>query len=430
MEQDGSKIKRRRINDDLGANSPITKREIKSLESPRFETWSRHNIASWLADHQGEITPPARLIGDLCRHLAKADFPIYRAYCTLRDLHPQVLARTFLWHRDRGEEEADRFLEEANTEAYVNSPAYILANSGANGFRRRLVDSNTPLDYPILHELKADGVTDYVAMALIFSDGSRHFLSWATDHPNGFSTEQLSYLDDLLPLITLRLEIEHSRHVMVHLLTTYLGHGAAHRVLGGSIHRGQGEEINAIVLFSDLRSFTHLADTLPPADVVSILSEFYEATALPIQQFGGDILKLVGDGLLAIFPMSNDPARVDNVACGAVAAARLAQKNISNIPQARLPKGVDQLRSGIALHVGPVTFGNIGAPDRLDFTVIGPTVNETVRVESLAKTLGKTILTTSAFAGLDCTVDLTSLGFHVLRGVREPKEIFTLAEKT
>ena len=390
--------------------------------------WSRHEIASWLAEHSGQAIPPTQLISTLCERLLSSGFPIFRAYATLRDLHPQILARTFTWQRDKGSQEIDRFRDEINSDGYLESPVYALNRSGASGFRQRLDIPGEPLPYPVLSEIRDEGATDYVAMPLQFTDGSRHFWSWATDAPGGFTTDQLTFLYDLMPLICLRLELENSQHVMQHLLATYLGADAATRVIGGSIDRGQGEEIDAIVFFSDLRGFTRLADAHKPADVVRVLSAYYESMAMPVQDRGGDVLKLVGDGLLAIFPINSAKNDIDTVGCRAITAARDATRRLEAVRTDDLPDGVDELRAGIALHRGKVTYGNVGAQNRLDFTVIGPAVNEAVRVEELSKRLERKILVTSAFADLECTDDLLSLGFHALRGVREPKEIFTLAD--
>ncbi len=401
-----------------------------ALGSPDSQghVWSRHELASWLADHAGLAMRPTELISTLCERLVSAGFPVFRVYATLRDLHPQIMARTFVWQRGEACQEIDRFFDEINSRAYLESPVYALNQTGASGFRQRLDVPGEKLPYPVLYEIQAAGATDYVAMPLQFTDGSRHFWSWSTDAPGGFTTDQLTFLYDLMPLICLRLELENSQHVMQHLLETYLGADAARRVIGGSIHRGEGEEIDAIVFFSDLRGFTRLADSSEPRDVVKVLSAYYESVATPVQERGGDVLKLVGDGLLAIFPLKQDESDADSMGCRAVSAARDATKRLSAVGSEHLPDGVAELRAGIALHKGKVTYGNVGAQDRLDFTVIGPAVNEAVRVEQLSKRLEKPVLVTSAFANLDCTTDLLSLGFHALRGVREPKEIFTLID--
>ena len=391
-------------------------------------SWSQHEIASWLADHGGQSVPPSDLIEALCERLVSAGYPIFRVFSTLKDLHPQISSRTFLWEQGRGCEEVERFFSELNTKEYLESPVYAVNELGISGFRKRLDKETTDFEYPLLEEIRDAGGTDYVAMPLTFSDGTRHFWSWTTNAKGGFTTQQLTFLYDLMPLVGLRLELENARHVQRHLLETYLGRDAAGRVMGGSIHRGEGEEIDAIVVFTDLRGFTRMTDSQPPKAVIKALSAYYEAVAVPIQERGGDILKMVGDGLLAIFPLDVPEDEVSLMGCRTVSAARDAMNRLANLPSDVLPHGIDELKAGLALHTGRVTYGNIGAPDRLDFTVIGPAVNEVVRVEQLAKRLEKKILVTSAFADLDCPEPLVSLGIHALRGVREPKEVFALKD--
>ncbi|MFP3942259.1 MAG: adenylate/guanylate cyclase domain-containing protein [Alphaproteobacteria bacterium] len=392
-----------------------------------FRSWSRSRIASWLADHDGVASSAGALVEGLCALLQEHGVPLWRVSLALRDSHPQIAARGIAWYRGRGIEEQDFLVNDANGEIYDASPVKVI-HDGAAAVRRRLCDEGCPMDFPVLHELRAEGATDYLAMALPFSDGSRHFISWTTDREGGFTSEQLEHLVDLMPLIGLRLELDHARLTTRTLLTTYLGPEAAGRVAKGTIRRFDYEMINAVILFSDLRGFTEMADTLPPSTVVRVLSDYYETVAEPVRYFGGDIIKMIGDGVLAIFPLSADAPRerIDRTACGAAAAVRRAMTALDAVLIEDLPARMRTLRAGFALHAGEVFFGNIGSTDRLDFTVVGPAVNEAVRAEALCKELGVSVITTQAFAGLECTVGLRSLGRHCLRGVREPKELFTL----
>lgn len=392
-------------------------------------SWARNRLAVWLADHGGRAFTPTDLLTELCTALSEEGIPLFRVGMSLNDYHPQLAARSFIWQRGAGTEEIERQLTTRASPQYLASPVKVI-HDGASGLRRRLDIERPLIDFPILDELKAEGATDYVAMALPFADGSRHFISWATDAPGGFKSRQLQRLYDLMPLLSLRLELDHARGATKTLLTTYLGNDAARRIIGGRIRRGQAERINAILLFADLRGFTALADTLPPDDVVRLLSEYYECVAAPVAAFGGDIVKMMGDGILAIFPIPEDvpKARVEHIACGAVAATKRAKACLEGLPPERLPQGAWPLRAGFALHAGPITFGNVGSLNRLDYTIVGPAVNEVHRVEQLTKVLGHSVLVTEPFARIRCSVSLTSLGFHALRGVREPKELFTVAE--
>lgn len=393
-----------------------------------FESWSRSRIASWLADHDGVSTRAPQLLDGLCRMLVQERIPLLRVYCSLGDSHPQIRARGILWRRGQEIRES-AFLARGPEQAEYNISPIKVIHDGAAAVRRRLCDGD-PMDFPILQEVKAEGATDYLAMAIPFADGSRHFISWTTDQKGGFTPHQLERLLDLMPLIGLRLELDHARLTTQTLLTTYLGPEAARRVARGTIRRYECEMIKAIVLYCDLRGFTAMADSLPPDTVVRVLSRYYEAVAEPIRHFGGDIIKMIGDGVLAIFPLSNDAhqARIDHTACGAAAAVRRARAALYEVCTEEIASNVEPLRAGFALHAGEVFFGNVGSTDRLDFTVIGPAVNEAVRAEALTKELGVSVITTEAFAGLECTVGLRSLGRHALRGVREPKELFTLTD--
>jgi len=389
--------------------------------------WSKSELATWLADHGGHFFGAMELLNQISHRLVAAGIPLARANMLLRDSHPQISARAFLWTREGGSREGAFPVNETQAPDYLDSPIAVIHN-GASAVRRRLEGEEAQLDFPVLTSLKDEGITDYVAMPLVFSDRSIHFISWATDQPGGFSVKQLTFLYDLMPLICLRLEVDHSRLVTRTLLNTYLGVGASERVIGGLIRRNEGEVIDAIIVYCDLRGFTHLADTLSPDDLIRTLGEYYEAVAQPIEARGGDIIKIVGDGMLAIFPYQDPLSGTcqNTQACEAIAAVREAYDNLVAIPSDNLPSGIESLRAGFAMHIGPVTFGNIGSSTRLDFTVIGPAVNETNRVEALTKTLGYPILATSTFAELNCVTDLVSLGHHTLRGVRQSKEIFTL----
>jgi adenylate cyclase len=280
------------------------------------------------------------------------------------------------------------------------------------------------LDFAVTRELREEGATDYVGMALVFSDTTRHFVSWTTDRPGGFTTDEITFFDLILPLMCMRLELAHARRITEQLLNTYLGSDATRRIISGDIRRSQGEDMAAVIFYCDLRGFTRMTDFLKPSEIIAVLGDYFDAVAGPVRLHGGDVIKMIGDGMIAIFPVK-DGVGVAKAAREAVDAAREARQALEAIPSERLPDGVDRLAAGFALHVGQVTFGNIGSRDRLDFTVIGPPVNEVSRIEPLTKVLGHSILLTADFAALSSGVEARSLGFHALRGVREPREIFT-----
>ena len=393
-------------------------------------SWSNNSVATWLASHNGVSAGAGALLGELCDRLAASGIPLDRVNMALDDHHPQIAVRGFKWVKGGGVEELAFPLGEGSGREYQRSPVMVIREGGVSGIRQRLDGAETAGLYGVMLDLRREGFVDYAAMPLNFSNGSVQFISWATKAKDGFTTEQLKSLYDLLPLMCLRFELDHSRLVTETLLNTYHGKRAATRILGGTIRRNQGERIASILVYSDLRGFTAMADRHPAEAVTKLLGDYYEAVAGPIEARGGDIIKMIGDGLLAIFTYQ-DPMMgpcENTQACAAVAAVIEAHANLKALRPDDLPPGIDELRAGFALHTGTVMFGNVGSSSRLDFTAIGSAVNEVTRLESLTKTLGAPILATSPFAKLECSTEMTSLGFHALRGVREEQEIFTLSE--
>jgi len=302
---------------------------------------------------------------------------------------------------------------------FRNSPVKVLGQ-GAASVRRRLDLPSSRLDFPILRDLADQGATDYVAMALRFTSGRMGFVSWVCDRPGGFSGEELALLDGLVPFISLRLELESSYRMSQSLMETYLGADAARRVLAGQVKRGRGQRIRAAILLSDLRGFTAMADQLPAAQVIAQLNDFFDILTSQVHKHAGEVLKFIGDGMLAVFNV--DGSSRGTACCQAAHAAIGALKTMAaRNRRRRLP-----LQAGIALHLGDVVYGNIGAVSRLDFTVIGAAVNEAARIEGLCRSLDKPILASASFAESCTCVPLVSLGRQSLRGIRQPQEVFTL----
>jgi adenylate cyclase len=245
-------------------------------------------------------------------------------------------------------------------------------------------------------------------------------VSWTTDRAGGFTDLDIWFLADLVPLLALRLEIEAARFEAGVLLATYLGAEAARRVLAGDIRRGEGRTIRAALWYSDLRGFTALADR---SNVIAVLNRYFECAVGAVEAEGGEILKFIGDAVLAIFPADADAG----TACAAaLRAAYDADRRLAVENESRRTAGQAALAQTVALHLGDVTFGNIGGPDRLDFTVIGAAVNELARLEELAPALGDTIVASGSFAAA-CPCPLLARGRHRLRGVADPIEVFAAA---
>ncbi|WP_374301267.1 adenylate/guanylate cyclase domain-containing protein [Ferrovibrio sp.] len=390
--------------------------------------------ARWLVEHDGKIIPMPDLIEGFCRRLIAEGIPLFRVTTGQPSMHPLTFTRGFTWQRDSGVTMTERGHGVVRTAEYLNSPIAVI-HQGAAAIRRRLDLADTPMDFGILHDLKAMGVTDYLVLPMRFTQGpgmggnegqNISFMSFATDRPGGFRPEELSYLEELMPLVALRFELEAGRRMTRDLLTTYLGRGPAKRVLKGNFMRGRGYEVEAAIWLSDLRGFTAFSDRHPPQEVVAMLDSYFDAMAAPIQAHDGEVLKFIGDGLLAIFRVDDKPGGREEACHRALSAAREAFTGLYELNQGRAIEGAPPVRVGIALHVGKVVFGNIGARDRLDFTVIGRAVNEVARVETQTKILDRPLLTSAAFAAEVQDCPLVSVGFHALRGVQQPQELFAL----
>jgi adenylate cyclase len=288
----------------------------------------------------------------------------------------------------------------------------------------RRLDADAALDFPILEELRAEGYTDYLAMPLPFTDGRVQILSFASRAPLGFTHSQLADLEAILPGFALLVEVFESRRFTATLLETYLGRHTGERVLAGRITRGAGEIIPAALWYSDLRDFTATTAEIPPSEVLDLLGTFFDCMAGQVHAEDGEVLKFMGDGMLAIFPIR--PDRVRKAACAAaLRAAQAALAELDEVSRRRVAARQSPVRSGIALHFGEVVYGNIGARNRLDFTVIGSAVNLVARIENLCGRLGESLLFSRTFAeSLDVPVE--SRGRFELKGLREAEEVFTV----
>ncbi|MHA1569429.1 MAG: adenylate/guanylate cyclase domain-containing protein, partial [Alphaproteobacteria bacterium] len=366
-------------------------------------------ILDWLLQEGRYLSRSRDLIDQFCRRLAEHGMPLSRVVVSIRTIHPQILASTYFWRPGAKAVEADLGHDVLNDPAYLNSPFKVI-HDGAGGLRRRLEGAADEDDFDVLGDLREQGATDYVAMPLIFNNGDNHVITLASDRPGGFGTAELKMVYDLLPVLSLILEVQSSRRIARTLLDTYVGHQAGERILRGEIKRGGGETIHAVLWFADLRGFTALSDSQPQREIIDLLNDYFELMAGPIHAHGGQILKFIGDGVLAIFPLADAGFR-HYVCRGALQAAAEAIEAMAALNRGRADAGRAPIRFGLGLHVGDVTYGNIGAPDRLDFTAIGPAVNLTVRLEALSAKLGETIVISSAFAAVT-ERPLVPLGKH------------------
>lgn len=391
--------------------------------APPAQDASRRAVVDWLLNEGRYLARTRDLISELCDRLVAEGVPLGRALFSIRTIHPHILTIGYRWTRGTPAAERELGYDMQADPAYLRSPIKVI-HDGAGALRRRLTDPSVADDFSILGELREQGYTDYLAVPLPFSDGSINTCTWATDAPEGFSDDDLALIYEMLTPLALCVEVHAGRRIAATLLDTYIGHQAGERVLAGHIQRGDVEVINAVLCYSDLRGFTALSDRLPREELVDMLNDYFERMVDAIHGHGGEVLKFLGDGLFAIFPLG-DAAFRHYVCRQAVHAAREAEASIAELNRLRSDADKPPVRYGLALHVGDVTYGNIGGRDRLDFTAIGPSVNLAARLEKLAGELDVPIVISSEFAKT-APGRLMPLGRHLLRGVAEPQEVFTL----
>ncbi|MDK1385499.1 adenylate/guanylate cyclase domain-containing protein [Sinorhizobium sp. 8-89] len=361
---------------------------------------------------------------EMCERLVVAGVPVARATLHFRIHHPQWIGARILWRKGLAEAELQTYeygIED--TEQYLNSPLHEF-NNGAPEVRAHLDDPTADgPKYPLYDELRASGLTDYFIWPLEHTLGKRHAVSFASDRPGGFSEDDMAVFADLLPVLALVSEIRLKNRFARTLLETYVGPHASEQILAGATTRGSGVTVGAAILICDLRDFTKLSDLWPRDDVIELLNGYFDAMCEPIERHGGEILKFMGDGLLAIFPLS-DPMACNNL----LSAIGEAQAAFARLNEENLKKGHEPLGYGIGVHVGDVMYGNIGSRKRLDFTVIGPAVNIASRLESLTKVIKRPVLLSRAFVEMaKCQGELENLGSYPVRGLDEPIDVFAFS---
>src|SRR5712691_7014060 len=382
-------------------------------------------IGRWILREAPHIESHVELLDELCWRLVGDGLPLWRATLHMGTLHPQIRSIGARWLRELKVIEEYRILRGSEeTDEYLRSPIRPTIERGTP-FRRRLVE-DTP-EYPLLSKIRKAGATDYFALALNRTFRRFPVVTWATDRPSGFSDTDIAALEDINPALAAIVETRAVRRISANLIDTYLGPQAGRRILAGQIQRAQGERLRAVIMMTDMRGFTALSDRLPGDDVIELLDDYFDAIASPVEARKGEVLKFIGDGVLAICPAEDD----DDFSSASVQALDAAVDGLARLDavnRARREKDRIEVRIGIGLHLGEVIYGNVGAADRLDFTVIGPAVNLASRIEGLTKRLLRPLLTSRAFARV-CPRPLVSLGLHPVRGLYEPEEVFGLPDQ-
>ncbi len=411
-----------------------------ALETPANDPGS---LDAWLlkAGLRGDAVDD--LLAGFCRRLEAEDFALTRVHVSLAALHPLIRARSFTWLRDQagiGNEEMPHRAPQDETQAWLESPFRYMLSNDVRCLYRRLTGPQAQLDFPVLHEFAAQGATDWLAHAFGFGWSLEHLpmtprmaeigmiCSMTTDRPSGFHASEKARLAALLPLLALAIKATVQMATTRDVMAAYLGNDAARHVLSGDIRRGMAHRIEAAILYADLRGFTALADRLAIEPLVETLNAYFDCLGPAIAAEGGQVLKFLGDGLLASFqPEAEAPIDAARFCQAALRAAKAGLAAVERLNAERAAKGLDCLQLDIALHLGDLMYGNVGTADRLDFTLIGPVVNEAARIENLCGVLDRSLLASDSFAlAAGAQSGLASLGRHALRGVAEPREIFGL----
>lgn len=381
-------------------------------------------LNNWMINDGRRSGDPVKVVSHFCASLIEAGVPLWRANIGQRFANPLLIAWGVVWTPD-GTESYDVTHETMLTDGYVGSSfEYILAHR--KPLHKNLLSLDPKTEHSSYLEFAEQGGTDYYATLLYYGDGSLHGCTFVTQAPDGFLPHHLELIEAALPGLSSALEPVTMRKSSKGLLRTYLGDGPSEAVWNGKIKRGERTTLDAVVMISDLRGFTALSEHAPEADVFDALSGYFDLVVQAVEENGGDVLKFMGDGILSIFTIATEADRADQCR----KAARAAQSVLTGLTVLNRGRNEAQKPSldiGIGINVGQVSYGNIGSPGRLDFTVLGSAVNVASRTEGVTKSIGHRVLATSAVAG--ALPDLfTACGSHKIRGVAQPIELFSLIE--
>ena len=392
-----------------------------------------NELAGWVTEAGLIGRTESELMAGFCRRIADAGVPLARALVILDTLHPIYEGRAFRWRADAPEAaevlDYGRTNEGEAAESWRRSPFFHLLQSGGTEIRRRLA-AGDPADFPAFAQARDEGVTDHLVLVHRFAAESVIgemdcvYSTWSSETPAGFSDDDVAALRRLAPFLELAVKAAALARMAGTLAETYLGRDAGRRVMSGRIVRGVAEKIGAVLWYSDLHGYTNISDNSPPEQIIPLLNDYADVVVSAVHGHGGDVLKLIGDGTLAIFPADNR----EEACLGALAAAVRARKDVVELNGKRAAAGLPTTQLYLALHVGDVFYGNIGSKDRLDFTVIGPAVNEVSRILAMSRSVERDVLISASFAdalGSAMRRRLVSIGRFALRGVAQPQELFT-----
>ncbi|HWI28724.1 MAG TPA: adenylate/guanylate cyclase domain-containing protein [Stellaceae bacterium] len=379
------------------------------------------DILEWLLSTESRSKAGMAMFDELCWRMVAQDVPLWRANLSVGTLHPQIMGIGFRWHRTGGVTEFQvRHGMERHSD-YLESPMRPAIEQGVTARYRLEEDAAAVARFPLLRSFREAGATDYLACPLAMAVGRHHVVTWATDRPGGFGDAHIARIEALLPALGLLVDRKVLERRSAILLDTYLGRTIGRHILDGEIFRGESRQLRAALMAVDLRDSTGLADRLPGQELIRLLDDYFEAIAAAVHTEGGEILKFVGDGVLAIF--GPEGRGETEAATAAYTAASEIVRRIDVANENRDIVGQELIHFGIGLHLGEVWYGNVGATDRLDYTAIGPAVNLVCRLEGLTKTLHRPVLLSERFARAT-GAQLYSLGRYPMRGLAEPQEVF------
>ncbi len=383
-------------------------------------------LTEWLVDGARSAPSPPQMMNQTCERLVAAGVPLWRVGVFVRTLHPDIVGRNFVWRPGAEIVVGSANYDVLDSPEFLRSPLALVFKERCE-IRARM-DGPDAKRFPLFDDLRAEGVTDYLALPLLQVDGTAHASSWTTRQPGGFTDEQIKALRDLMPPLSRLIEVTRLRFMSSILLDTYVGNRAGERILGGQIRRGHTETMQAAIWLSDLRGFTALSDRLPAETVIEILNLYFDCQVSAIATHGGEVLKFMGDGLLAVFPFDEYVGDIGQACAKVLEAACEARANVE-VMQFPIGETIERFRFGVALHVGRILYGNIGGGNRLDFTCIGPAVNLAARLEKMASRLHRTVVASAAFAQ-GCPGKWDDLGEFPIAGFSKAERIYGLSDET
>jgi len=383
---------------------------------------SADDITNWLISEGRELGDGVAIVEGYSARLVEAGVPLSRANIAQRFANPLLVAWGVIWTPEETSQ-YDVTHQMLETSSYVGSP-FEYVHTNLKPLHKSLVGLDPDLDHSSYLELAEAGGTDLYAMLLTYGDGSQNGCTFVTDSSNGFQGEHIALIQRTGVGLACALEPVTMRKSTESLLRTYIGDGPARAVCNGTIQRGESSVVEAVVVFTDLRGFTTKSETWKEEDLIEALNGYFDAVVQAVIDNGGDVLKFMGDGILSIFTIDENKSR--EAQCRrAIDAVRASVSSLEGLNKDRRKEGLEALAMGTGINVGSVTYGNIGSPGRLDFTVLGPAVNIASRVQDLCKSLDETALATEPVA-LSLPGTFEDRGHHSLRGVSEPIKLFAI----